>query len=568
MKTEQKNGNEEATAEFDLNAEILNRGVAAPDKVPGLVTIDGIFDLPIPVGWFSRACWLSTEMDSWLQEFGNRIARIHRGEFGNVPCKTVGELVDFVITSLREKAENVGTEADVAVKRLGHKDGKWFELDDPSISQESAIEQGLLYEPARKHYWQVNGDDRWMQVNETQARRFLQIAKGKSSEAIAGQASEVNCELYKIATFVNIDHAQPVAGYSTGVYALEAGRRMLVTDSPYIIKPREGRWDTIKTLILEQLGEDQATYFFGWLKMGYQSLRDGSFMPGQAFALAGPKNCGKTFVQDHIITPILGGRDAKPYQYMVGITQFNSDLFKGEHLIISDENPLTDINSRRAFGSKIKDLIVNPGQRLHPKHRDPIMVRPFWRLSISVNDEPENLMMLPPLDDSMRDKLMLLRVDMPRCLPQTAAERLPFMAKIRAELPHFVHFLVNEFEVPENLQCGRFGITYYHNPTLAESINDLSPESHLLQLIDEHMFNRPIVDEWKGTSGNLMEELKQCGISVAEEIRKLCQTSIVCGRYLTRLAGSKTPSIEGRVSSRKLHGNRIYTIQPPGDQAD
>jgi hypothetical protein len=36
-------------------------------------------------------------------------------------------------------------------------------------------------------------------------------------------------------------------------------------------------------------------------------------------------------------------------------------------------------------------------------------LKPFWRLSITLNDEPENLLILPPLDESLGDKIMLLR---------------------------------------------------------------------------------------------------------------------------------------------------------------
>jgi len=50
-----------------------------------------------------------------------------------------------------------------------------------------------------------------------------------------------------------------------------------------------------------------------------------------------------------ILTPILGGRAARPYRYMIGTTDFNSDLFLAEHLMIEDEAAATDISSRKHF---------------------------------------------------------------------------------------------------------------------------------------------------------------------------------------------------------------------------
>ena len=34
---------------------------------------------------------------------------------------------------------------------------------------------------------------------------------------------------------------------------------------------------------------------------------------------------------------MFGGRAARPYQFMSGLTSFNSDLFEAEHLMIEDE---------------------------------------------------------------------------------------------------------------------------------------------------------------------------------------------------------------------------------------
>lgn len=206
----------------------------------------------------------------------------------------------------------------------------------------------------------------------------------------------------------------------------------------------------IITLLRQQFGEEQLPYLLGWLKVAIRSAKTHKYMPGQALGLFGRPGTGKTFIQDHLITPLLGGRDAKPYQFMCGKTDFNADLFAGEHLVISDENAHTDLASRRNFGTKIKDLCVNHRQKLHEKRKTGFMVAPFWLLSISANDEPENLMIMPPIDRSIADKVMLFKIDMPESLPDDE-QREEFAAQIKSELRAFVGYLGRFLHDPEGV---------------------------------------------------------------------------------------------------------------------
>jgi predicted MPP superfamily phosphohydrolase len=131
--------------------------------------------------------------------------------------------------------------------------------------------------------------------------------------------------------------------------------------------------------------------------------------------------------------------------------------------------------------------------------------------------------------------------------------------QIESELPAFVYFLVNEFEIPENLQSSRFGITHYHNPTLAESITQLSAERHLLQLIDEYIFGVPGTDEWKGTCSDLLSRLMKSAANPAE--LKYFTTKNI-GENLKKLEKSLAPSVKGRIKSKTSRGRTVYTIKP------
>ena len=240
-------------------------------------------------------------------------------------------------------------------------------------------------------------------------RRWLAV-KGYSARARNGQnVSEVNIIQTAIQKRNDVDYADSLAGYKLGIYEI-AGKRILVKDSPALIRPEPGDWPLLQGIILRMLGCQQQVRLFGWLKIAIQSLYNRKFRVGQALTLAGPKDCGKSLLQN-LITKILGGRSAKPHRYMNGGTDFNGDLFGCEHLMIEDEEASTDIRARRNFGTKIKEITANETHSCHAKYRPAISLSPFWRITISVNDELENLMILPPIDESLEDKLIILKAE-------------------------------------------------------------------------------------------------------------------------------------------------------------
>jgi uncharacterized protein DUF5906 len=246
-------------------------------------------------------------------------------------------------------------------------------------------------------------------------------------------------------------------------------------------------------------------------------------------------NCGKSLLQN-LITEILGGRSAKPHRYMMGQTDFNGDLVRAEHLMIEDEPASTDLRSRRDFGSRIKEITANVMQSCHPKHRDAITLDPFWRLTISVNDEPENLMVLPPLDDSLEDKLIILKTYQ-QAMPmpsETDEERRAFMEALRSELPAFVAFLF-AWSIPKDFTCQRFGIKAYQHPEILQALGALTPEAQLLNLIDLELFNSVAPSAWEGTAAELQRELTRDGSTVKREAQQLLNWSTACGVYLGRL---------------------------------
>jgi len=438
------------------------------------------------------------------------------------------------------------------------------------VEEVAAKAPEVYFDAGRERYLVEDAEGRWLNLSEKSARLHLRGAGLSDRPVKKGELSPIEECLLAFQRERNVDWAGEIAGYAAGVREM-CGARVLVTKGPRIPEPVEGNWDTLRALIEAVLGCDggvQVTHFLGWLKVGYEALRAGTFQPGQAVALCGPHGCGKSFLQ-HVVTAVLGGRSGRPHQLMSGGTGFNADLLRAEHLVLEDEQPSTDIRARRAFGSALKAIVANETQRLHAKHRDAIPVRALWRLTISLNDEPENLLVLPPVDESIADKVMLFRcrkteLPMPT---STGAEQAAFRARVEAEVPAMLAELLG-WDVPADMRSERYGVKHYHQPDILATLNEMAPEFRLLALLDAVLFAPGVCgpvpgtprDEYAWTAEALESALTSTYSGCEHEARRLLSWSGACGTYLGRLA-RKRPD---RVVSARTATSRAWRILREG----
>ena len=347
----------------------------------------------------------------------------------------------------------------------------------------------LYYSASDTSYWRSDESGKWIRVNESSAKNYIaEFAYSKS--AMNGGNSEVERCLLAIQSKRNVSYVGPLAGYPAGLHEM-ANNLVLVTTGPKWITPKSGKWPVLEKLITGLFVDDdldQRPYFFGWLKFARSSLTRREWRASQLFAMAGQVGSGKSLLQ-LLITEALGGRSVKPYQFMMGQTAFNSHLFKGEHLALEDENEAIDIRSRRHFAANIKTLLANRDQNCHGKNREALTLQPLWRMTLTVNDDPERLLVLPPFDADVRDKIICLKackVAMPM-KTGTDEEKALFWKTLMSELPAFLSF-IDQYTVPASLQDGRYGIAAYQHPTIIEKIQETTPEMKLLELIDVGLF--------------------------------------------------------------------------------
>jgi hypothetical protein len=445
---------------------------------------------------------------------------------------------------------------------------------EPKLSATRMKSPEAYYDVGRQCYWIQDCGGNWITVNETSLKRQLKACGFSASVPKGERLSALDRRLIEIQLNRDVAYAGPLAGYKMGLIEI-CGERILVTRSPKLITPVNGEWPTIRKLQENLFGQDQLPYVRGWEKIAVESLRAGHLRPGQILVLAGETGCGKSLYQN-LITELLGGRTAKPYRYMTGGTDFNAELFGAEHLMIEDESASTDIRSRRHFGARCKDFTVNAMQSCHAKGRQALSLKPFWRVSVSVNDEPENLSVLPPLDDSLKDKIMLLKANKaPMPMPtETLQQREEFWQTLLNELPAYLWYLTH-WKIPKDLKCERFGISHFHHPDLLEALSEISPEEKLLALIDEYLRTRETQigqgvvvrignpeDGFRGTAESL-QTILCTDLSRGFAAKQLLSWPNAMGTYLGRLA-KKYPE---RVSQIRTADQRIWHITPPPAEA-
>jgi hypothetical protein len=425
-----------------------------------------------------------------------------------------------------------------------------------SVAQSVAQSLDAFYDVGRKEFVLRVGSN-YQSRTEGQFKRDLRFRDLSTKTIALRNWSQTDIALRFVQEHKYVRYVAPLAGFNSGYYCIN-NEPVLVTTSPILIEPQGGKYPIITKVLSNLFGQPQLNYFLAWLKIAFCTLRAGGRRKGHAIFLCGEHNCGKSFVQHYIITPLLGGRVAFPYKYLNGDSQFNAELFAAEHLCLDDDVPFTDAKARRRFGTYIKNVTASDATPCFTKYQTPVTLSPFWRLTISTNDEAENLMIVPVLDESLIDKVMLFETAKhPMPMPtESDAEREAFRLAIAVELPAFADALLH-FTIPEAIRHSRYGVKSYLNPHILEVVNEIQPENKLLEIIDQEIFGMGGLNPWGGTATRLESALR--GGSLREQVSRLLYSNNMCGILLNRL-GRKPGS---RVTVTNHQNRSFYWITPP-----
>lgn len=389
-----------------------------------------------------------------------------------------------------------------------------------TITPEMVSELRIYYEPPTGNYWVPQPDGTWIQVNEINARRRL-VALGFGDQNLrCGNLKAAEAIIVAIQNHCSIHRAGPLAGRLPGVYEM-GNTKNLVNVGPKLIEPNEGSFENIQSILRGLFvidGDDtQLRYFESTLAWRVQALYKQIFTQQQAIVIAGPHGGMKTFILGHVVVPLLGGRCAKPFTNMSGRDMFNAHLAGAEVLLVDDEVASSSENDRRKMASEIKRIVANEGQNIRGQYQNAVTLEPTWNLVILLNPTLENLQILPRMEQSIEDKLMLFKVGRayPTIDTSTLEGRVAYASLIESELPAYLHYLLR-FKIPEELRGQRFGVRHFHNPELLDMIEQCDPFQRF-----KHLVSLAIPD----CSNSLAEPVKISGTSYEIQLSLLEQLS-------------------------------------------
>jgi len=341
-------------------------------------------------------------------------------------------------------------------------------------------------------------------------------------------------------------HIGPLAGYGFGVHYFE-GTRALVTTGPNIISGAQGSADFIDrfllTLLHDESHPEQFPTFLNWLAYCRRAVIEGRRRQSPAVALTGGIGYGKTLTID-IIRKCLGGRSAKAYRFLSGDTHFNAEIVGAELLVVDDDAASKDHRARVRLAQSIKTNLFSGSVRIEGKGRDAYSLDPIQAILFAVNDDPEHIRVLPELDDSMLDKICLLKTN-PGEIPEDIRGQEELIgAAVDAALPGFLFELDARDLSGAYAQSGR--LRCFWHPEIVQAIGLLSPEQQLRELIYQlHEVQGAIAEEgrWVGTAANLQGLLTCPGCMHYHVARTLLSWPGACGTFMSRLAARQGSGI-------------------------
>jgi hypothetical protein len=343
----------------------------------------------------------------------------------------------------------------------------------------------------------------------------------------------------------------PVAGHKTGIYeSKDSGGKILVTEPPIIVEAKQGDFPLIKR-ILKGLFDDpseplQYQAVLCWLKQARENVKAGRRRPIPVLAIVGPRNSGKSLFLE-IARVSLGGRSSSAYRALTRENGFNSEILGAELLTIDDEVASKDPRARSNLAQALKNVLFASSVRIEGKNKDAFNARPVHALAIALNDEPEHIRVLPERDDSLGDKISLIKARYANISDSECENKEVFFQRILDELPAFLYFLEG-LSVPAKLQDSRTGVGVFVHPEILRNLEDISPEHRLFGLIlqcDDVTSSFKSHGFWQGTSAQLDTALKYYESSTASEARSLLSWNNSTGTYMGRLSKSERYPVEG-----------------------
>ena len=417
-------------------------------------------------------------------------------------------------------------------------------------------------------FFQKGPDGVWRRTSASMITSLLKN-RGYSSKLTKGATcSLLDKALCAINTDRRVDGAAPFL-YNKGDTWEYNGAKLLNTATAKIMPAADAAMDwgvnfprvarVLDNVFADEIYKDT---FLAWFKRFYESAEKGELALGQALALVGPVHSYKSFLIERIISTSMGCyADLSPMAAGEN-NGFTADVFKSAIAVVDDSKGASSEEKRRRYSSLIKKLAAHGKHLYHEKFLTPVMVEWKGRVIMGLNDDPVSIKLLPDLDISNEDKLIVLQmkawVDHP---PTDYFEGIEFQ-----ELPHFLAWL-KRFIIPECIKStnSRYGIRSIIAPDVRIKVQASSLAGSFEEILHTWWKQLPLSERKKpftGTSADILDALGVAFSSRPEMLRGL--DTVKMGYRLRELAtrGDSGVTLLPRSGAKSKRSN-IYSIFLP-----
>lgn len=409
------------------------------------------------------------------------------------------------------------------------------------------------YDPTRGRFWRRSRFGQWNSYTEKQYfRRLFRIGR-RATPGPGGAPSEIQSDI-EADTENQAIITEGISGLTSGIHRMQ-DRLFLARYGFEMIEPDDSIKPTrILDWLSELLGDESRERLLDWIYYGVSRLQKGERGQSRALVLAGPPECGKSFLIRGPIRRLLGGRAADAAPWLLGTTEFASELGAAELLYADDALGDGQLRTRLRTAARLKELLTvgSKFQPMHAKGKDRYYHTVWWRIAVALNDAPEALAMLPPLDEGLSDKVILLRAR-ETILSKRGDHAASIIQSMEEELPGLMAFILKRgMQGPVD---GR-GPLPWQDPVLAGKLRETAPEYALagmiLEMIEKRDWGKIAMPIIEPTLTELCSRLRDC---CGERYTRLCPTDQRTRNYLSRLER------DGAVSSRRINGKTRWCLE-------
>lgn len=301
----------------------------------------------------------------------------------------------------------------------------------------------------------------------------------------------------------------------------------------------------------------QKDILLAWWKHYYEGAREQSPTRGQVMIIAGPQACGKTLFNTRVLAPSVGGGIEASDFYING-DEFGATYFSYGLHMVDDGEPGRHPNAQKATAARYKKTAASTLFTVNQKNEKRVSIEWSGRVCVTMNSDPESLKTMPELQQTLEDKLIVLKASEPSDW-FTDSENME--GQIKDELPHLLQWLVDWTPPEEVVSDSRYGVISHCDSSLRHDMEVDNADSIFLELLD--LFLTEVKEDEKGTeiviqTTVLLARMKEC-----EPIRSQMGSykAVHIGHVLARHA-SKGYGFENKRTAKGSIWNIQYDYRP------